>query len=195
MLFEIDEFGDGFRLIAIDPGTNTCGFAVLDVDVDTWKVTVDTAYTVKANRFVTTYKTITETYSEKTARLHGYNKHLVDLCETIEPFAVCSEAPFMGRFAAAYGALKEQVKCFHDAAKDHDQTMPFLLVEPTPVKKFMGVKGNSGDKDLMSKALCSRSDILYGDGLNPSDLDEHSVDAVCVGLYWVDKMKAAVEGG
>lgn len=144
-----------------------------------------TAYTVKGNQFITQNKLFAQIHGDKYAKLKGYESHLVELCKRVEPYMVGSEAPYMGRFAAAFGALKEQCMVLRKAGYIYDWTMPFMFIEPTPVKKFMGAKGS--DKTLMTKGLKKRVDVDMGD-IKIDDLDEHSIDATCVGLYWLDQI-------
>lgn len=181
---------DDLRIIAIDPGTNSCGFSVLSINLETQKISVLTSYTVKGNQFITQNKMYAELHGDKYAKLKGYQEHLEKLCEKTDPYMVTSEAPYMGRFAAAFGALKEQCMVLRLAAASYDFTMPFMFIEPTPVKKFMGAKGS--DKTLMTKGLKKRTDVDMS-GIKVDDLDEHAIDSICVGLYWMEKIKEALD--
>ncbi|QNI21111.1 holliday junction resolvase [Vibrio phage vB_pir03] len=180
---------DDLRIVAIDPGINTCGFAVLSISMETFEISILDAYTVKSNSFVTQNKMFAMIHGDKAAKLHGLEEHIHTLCERCEPYMVTSEAPFMGRFAAAFGALKEVTMVLRKGSYRYDFMMPFMFIEPTPVKKHMKVKGTSSDKNLMTVALSKRTDLVWADTIVFDNLDEHSVDAVSVGLYHVDRIR------
>lgn len=187
--------GDDLRIIAIDPGTNKCGFTVLSLNIETKEIKVLTAYTVSGNSFITQNKMFAALHGDKAAKLKGYQMHLKELCERVEPYMVGSEAPYMGRFAAAFGALKEMTTVLRLAANSYDFTMPFLFIEPTPVKKFMGVQGkkNMGNKDAMTEKLQERKDVVWPEDLTIDMLDEHCVDSTCVGLYFIDQILQIID--
>lgn len=183
---------DVFRVISIDPGTNCCGFSVIEIDFETKTPKVIESVTVKGSNLIKRRKAMVETFSEKDAKLHGYADYLRTLLIRWSPDFVCSESPYLGRFAAAYGALKEQLMVFRLVCWQYDRRMEFLMIEPSPVKKHMKVNGKSGDKDLMTKALAARKDLEYGTVVNPEVLDEHEIDSICVGLYFIDRITEAI---
>lgn len=187
--------GDELKIIAIDPGTNKCGFSVLSLNLETKELKVLTAYTVSGNAFITQNKMYAQLHGDKAAKLKGYQQHIKELCDRVDPYMVGSEAPYMGRFAAAFGALKEMTTVLRLGAAKHDWTMPFLFIEPTPVKKFMGVQGKKdmGNKDAMTRQLRTRTDLGWPEDLTIDDLDEHSIDATCVGLYFMDQILQIID--
>jgi Holliday junction resolvasome RuvABC endonuclease subunit len=185
---------DNLRVIAIDPGTNSCGFSILELNLVTWDITVQESITIKANYVLKSRKTLADMIGEKDAKLSGYADILKSFLERWEPDCMVIENPYMGKFAATFGALKEQLMVFRLVAWQFDKRMSVSLIEPSPVKQNMGVSGKSGDKDLMTKALKSRSDVSYSDNVRLIDLDEHSIDSICIGLYEIDKIKRVFYG-
>lgn len=173
---------DCVRIVSIDPGSNRAGFSVLDFDLVTGVTTVQLSHTVKGEVLLRERPRLAEIYGEREARNMCYGDYLHDLLQVYEPFAVASEAPYQGKFVATYRALTEQLTCFRAAVYRYCRSTSFVLVEPSPVKVFMGVKGTSGDKDLMRDALLRRTDVVFAEGVVATELDEHSIDSICVGL-------------
>lgn len=179
---------DSLRIISIDPGSNCAGFAVMDVNLVTRKYHVLYCTTIKGNHLLRKYKELKETHEVRFLRNHGYGEHFSHLLEQWKPHTLSAEASFMGRFAATYKALTEQVTFFRAAAFNWDRLKPFYLYTPPAVKRTVGVSGKSKDKDLMTKALRKRNDILYGNEIELDSLDEHSVDSICVGIHHAETL-------
>ena len=64
--------------------------------------------------------------------------------------------------------------------------MVLNLVEPAPAKKNIGVKGNSGDKELVKQAIANCPDYRMVD---TTILDEHSIDALLIAKYKLDELR------
>lgn len=192
MIIPID---DGIlRIISIDPGTNSAGFSVMGLNVETGEITVEFSRTFLGRDLLKTRKEFSKNHTEKDARLDGYYKRLSSLLKFNCPEAIVCETPYMGRFAATFGALKEQLMLFRLSAWDYDRSLPLNFIEPSPVKVHMGVSGKSGDKDQMHDALKKRTDVSYGDDVVLLNLDEHEVDSICIGLWYLDQLKKVIHG-
>ncbi len=89
----------------------------------------------------------------------------------------------MGRFPNAFGALTEIMLAIRRACWRFDPILPLNVIDPSSVKKFMGVKGTSKDKSAMTRALMAKQELANPSGIPLADLDEHSIDALCVGCY------------
>jgi Holliday junction resolvasome RuvABC endonuclease subunit len=126
---------------------------------------------------------MTDVYGEKEVAIYCYGNILRGLLETWEPSLVVMEAPYLSRMPAAFKALSEIVSTFTQTVMAWDQTVRVLQFDPATVKKGMGVSGKSGDKELMRTALSTSQLPIYYSGVNIHELDEHSVDAICVGLF------------
>lgn len=188
MLRPIDPTGY-LRIASIDPGSNSAGFSVLDYDIETGHIHVVESRTVFGKDLIKLFGPLREKHEERFLRNMAFGDFLEEFLNEWEPFIVCSEAPYMGRFAAAFKALTEQITLLRAAVYRYDLTKPFYLYEPSPVKRTMGVKGTSGDKEAMRKALSKRTDVSYGSGISIDDLDEHSIDSICVGIHQIKRLK------
>lgn len=178
------------RLLAIDPGTTTLGIAVLDVYPDTRKVVPVYVDTVIANDNHEHYRQIGIVHGNRHNRLYQHNQNVLAILEEYNPHYVIHENPFKGKFVDSFAALTACIAYIKMACFEYN---PFLFVDgvdPVTVKKNLGIKLGGGrskerkDKDLVYQHVLAREDI---DSQYLVGLDEHSSDAVAVGLYFIDK--------
>lgn len=166
--------------IGMDPGTKSAGFSVVGLNLDTLTFTVHSSNTVFGKDVIRQYGNLTEVNEERYLRNLGYYEAFEELLQDVNPYTVCSESPFMGKFAATFRALTEQITLWRAAISNWDRSQPLHLYSPPAVKKAVGVKGGSNNKDHMTKALQKRTDVIWAEGVTLSELDEHSVDSICV---------------
>lgn len=178
-------------IISIDPGSNMCGFSVIRYNFESKKYHIEFCDTLNGQQIANNYydKTERESIGDRLTRNLSYGRKLTIMLNQFKPSAVISESPFMGRFAKAFEALVEQVTMFKATVYNFDRSLEFSFLSPTEVKKGMDTKGNSKDKTLMKEALLKRTDIVWHD-IDPLTLDEHSVDATCVGLVAIKMLVA-----
>lgn len=187
MLYPLPE-GDILRIVSIDPGSQTAGFSCIDVNIVSRQYHVVDAVTIKGNDMLREFGELKEVHEERFLRNLGYSQYYVKYLTYWSPATICSEAPYMGRFAAAFKALTEQVTVFRAGAYTWDRSQTFNLYEPSVVKKAMGVKGGSKDKEDMRRALAKRTDISYGKGISLEKLDEHAIDSICVAIHHAERL-------
>ena len=173
-----------FRVLGIDPGTTTLGVAAVSWDMVSKHYRVGNAFTLKANDNHPGYQSIAEIHGGRISRFYQQADELRNVFANVQPHAVIVESPFMGRFAQSFGALTECVLNIRQLVYEYDFTMPMFEVKPTTVKKVVGVhKNKMGDKEDVRRALRERTDIIWDIDLEA--LDEHSVDAVAIALYYL----------
>lgn len=179
---------DCIRVLSIDPGSNMCGFSIMDWNVGQKTGTIQYAHTVDSKEALSALgdalNIMRHTHDDKALRLYGYAKVLSRLMDEYMPTIIGSESPYMGKFPQAFRTLAELTFLFRLTVSSKDSLANFVFVDPSGLKKFMKVPGNNGDKELMKKALISREDLFYANGIDPHSLDEHSIDSICVG-YWL----------
>ncbi len=181
-------------VIGIDPGTNCCGFAIFSIGLHTHTVSLVEAHTVKRGPLLKGHDSEVELSDERFVVIKEYAKHLMGLLETYNPILVGSEGPYLGSFAQTFAALREMLIAFKATVYKFCRVVPFNVQAPSIIKTHMGVKGTSGDKTAMTSALKARKDITYPCEGYIDTLDEHSVDAGCVGLYTVDRALKLLRG-
>lgn len=172
-----------YRIVSIDPGTDTLGTAVLDIDLDQRQVAVAEVYTFHGSRLQRLFPLVVSVHGERMARLMAHEENLLSFFNYARPHGIVSESPYMGRFPSAFAALTECVSAIRRAVHRYDPLMPLHVVDPSTVKKNVGVKGTSGDKSAMARAIANLPDLKNPSQIPFAELDEHSVDAIAVGYY------------
>lgn len=176
-----------FTVMGIDPGTSTLGVSVITWDLQAPRYTVDFAFTLKATDNTQGYHYVEELHGNRTARLQQHHDEILQWLHQIRPHAVIAESPFQGRFAQSFAALTECIAVIRQAVMRYDMHMPLNLVDPPTVKRAAGVKlGRKTDKEDVRRALAIRSDLTWG--MDLGCLDEHSVDAIAVGLHYYQSL-------
>lgn len=172
-----------FRLLAIDPGSNEAGFVIMDYYVSSKKKVILAQYTYTAKEALFGKKREASEHGVKVVKLIGYMDFLKKTLDAWTPDVVICESPFMGKRAQAFRVLSELTILFQITAVLDDTDRAFKFVTPPEVKKNVGVKGNSGDKEDMTKALKGRSDVHYHYGITIEDFSEHTIDAACIAIW------------
>lgn len=177
------------RVAATDPGTNQLGLVVMDI-MENGNIVIVHVETLEGVKLAREFPGIIDTHGEKFAKLYGIEKHLERVFKEYEPQLIVSESPYMGRFPAAFAALVECLGTIRKAVFRYCRTLPLRLLDPASVKQGMLVSGKSGDKSLMLAALVKLGDrITFADPITLADLDEHTIDAICVGLVQCHLLK------
>lgn len=172
-----------FRVVGIDPGTETLGFGVLDLYLTTGEVRIAHAETLDLVKLVSDFRHEEKVHGARTARLMALEERLFIYFEHYQPHAICSESPYMGRFPQAFAALTECVSFVRRAVVRYDRYMPLELVDPPTAKKAVGVVVKRGiTKDDVKIAL-EKLALNCADGVDLQALDEHSIDALAVAYH------------
>lgn len=171
-----------FIYLSIDPGTNSLGITINGVDFRTKEKQVLHSTTVHIDKLaeIKYGDTIVLTHGLRYAKVHCCYEVVLKFLIDWNIQAVVSESPYMGRFPQAFGALVECVQAMRNAVFQYNPYLTFNTIDPATIKKSLGVKGNSGDKNAMTVAvgnmLNGSYDIQY--------LDEHAIDSIAVGHAW-----------
>lgn len=168
-----------FQYLSIDPGSNSLGLTINAVNFATRQKTILHSTTVHIDKLAQLH------YGDSLVLTHGLRFAKMQVCRSAvfkmacdwEIQAVVSESPYMGRFPQAFGALVECIQAMQNGIMDYNTLLPFNMIDPATVKKAMGVKGNSGDKNAMRSAITS----ILPAGWNIDYFDEHAIDSMGVG--------------
>lgn len=168
------------RLLAIDPGTSTLGVALLSWDFGP-NFVVEHAFTAKV-------KDEDDTFTEMNGNRLGRMRCLINVVDeelnSFEPHVIIAESPFLGRFPQAFAALVELLTLLRLSVNRYNSQLPLYTIDPKTVKKAVGVDlGKKNDKDDVTQALRIHPDLAWN--VDIETLDEHSIDAVAVGLYYL----------
>ena len=169
-----------YRFIALDPGTETLGVAVFEIDMVNRQAHVISAYTLHASRSHHHHESDALLYGDRYARLEAHCIALQRIFTQYQPAAIVSEAPFMGRFPQAYAALVECVSMIQRAIREYSYTMVLEMVDPMTAKQAVGVSKRGSNKLLVRDGVLALPDLVFN-GFDPRTLDEHAIDAIAVG--------------
>lgn len=166
------------RLLSIDPGTDTLGVSVFDVDLRQKRKVLVTAFTYTASKHIDGLldNSQWEMIDEKYLRLQRHYGHMLDILNYYQPHLIYHENAFMGKFPKAYEGLVQCLSEIKRAAKDYNPYIPVTGLAPMEAKSYIG--GISKDQVLNSVKRIKDLENLY-----PiiNTLDEHAVDSIAIG--------------
>lgn len=169
-----------YRIIGIDPGTETLGVCILDINMQTGEIDSTQAFTLVASKSIYFDKELSNIQDHKTARLKAHLFNLQNLFLHTQPSLVASEAPFYNRMRpSAYAPLVETMMVIREALLTFNRYSRLMVLDPPRVKKAVGAKGNA-KKEEVEAALRKYQSILKLSKKAMDEMDEHSVDATCV---------------
>lgn len=183
-----------YRVLGIDPGSVTLGVAVLDFDLDTRTVELVDARTFDASKGLAAYRNVVAIHGERVARLIAHEQGLWTYFCTMRPQAIVSESPYLGRFPQAFAALTECITAIRRAVLQYDPFMPLYMADPMTVKAAVGVHGKGRkDKQALRKenvqAAVVALPLINRTGIDLTQLDEHSIDAIAVAMSRLVEMQ------
>lgn len=167
-----------YRILAIDPGTDTLGISLFDIDLVNHTITLVFSDTFQASKWIDAYTENTqwELQDEKYMRLHRHAEHIFGLLLRYQPHMVVHESAFMGKFPKAYQGLTECLYAIRQAVFRYSPYLPLVGITPMEVKYYIGgVK-----KGEVLEAVSKLSDIYNLYTYLPY-LDEHAVDSIAIG--------------
>lgn len=173
-----------YRLVGLDPGSNTFGASVLDVDLATQEISLIHAETFVGESLARAYFHVINVHGNRVARLMALEEVLYNFFRDNEPHGIIAESPYLGRFPKTFAALTEAITTIRRATFRYDMFMPLLMIDPTSVKNGVGmriVKGKT--KEDVKEAVKALKDLSNPYGIDLDALDEHSIDAIAVAYY------------
>lgn len=167
------------RLCGIDPGISNLGISIIDLYSDD-RLIVNYSETLVGDNLINPKQFICEVFGKRYAKIVAITNGISDILQIYYPNIVISEAPFYNPHCPeAYAALVEVINMTKHTVFNFNPSVYFETIDPSTIKKSMGVSGRSGDKDLMRMALLNKN-IIYNNGINPAILSEHAIDSICV---------------
>lgn len=185
MQLEIPNGYANVTMVAIDPGSTTCGVAIYNLDTEHKKILNISAFTIEVDKlhdYTGLYQDVT---TERMIRIAKLKKCISDIVTSVGAKIVVSEAPFYNRFMPmAYGALLEIVSAINQTVHEVSPELVFNSYAPQMVKMTVGAAGIKG-KEVIKDKLKSNL-VLYPKIISDFDmLDEHSLDAIAVGYTFL----------
>ena len=176
-LSEYPDDRDTFTILGVDPGSETVGYAIIEVGIKSLDIVNATAFTVTGSKLPQLCYTDTELYHDRYARIQAHRDAFKRILETLDPLAKVCESPFFNpRRPSAFGVLMEVVAAIQETVRLWDNWKSVKFVDPPTAKKSFGAAGNAGKPD-MAIAYQKLSQLHFPGTMN---LDEHSIDALAI---------------
>ena len=189
-MLQLPEAPPIYRIISIDPGSDTLGVALLELDLSTYKVTLRNAVTLKAARSLKHLPFTVETFGERYTRLQSHARDVYQILLQTQPQCVISEAPYMGRFPQAFETLVECLYMLREVVVKYDPAMCLETIDSPSAKKAVGAPGKKPKgmgkeeyKESVRKGILKLKRLQVAPGVDLLALDEHAIDAIAVGCY------------
>jgi Holliday junction resolvasome RuvABC endonuclease subunit len=184
-MFHLKDDGAPYRIVGIDPGTDTVGFAVIDLNLLSGKMDIGDVKTLVGSERLKYYRRRREIHGDRFVRLQLLKESLIDGFMDLQPHAVICESPYFNpRRPGAFYALVEAVNMVQHAVYAYCPDMVLNMIDPAKTKANLGVSGKSGDKEAIGPAL-ARAPYLHGSPRFAAlpVWDEHSRDALAIAYY------------
>lgn len=183
------ELNSVLTVVAVDPGINDLGLAVLTLDLKTQDLSIGPAYHIQPKHWQG-YKQCVDVQDERMQKEVAIRTFFVWALDHFQPHVVVIESPFLHQMVNAFESLTIIMTLLRHDALDYDSGMPVIKVPPTVAKSALGVK-DFKDKQAVKDAILQRTDVEMDRGLVRS-LTEHATDAIAVGLTYLLTLKESL---
>lgn len=181
-----------YRILSIDPGSDTLGIAMIDVDLQHFTATLTHANTIYAGKAIRHHDFVVETFGERQARLNHHAANLRRYLYSAYPHCVVSEAPYMGRFPQAFETLVECLYMLRGVVAEYDPSLCMETIDAPTAKKVVGAPGKrpkgmdkNDYKETVRTGILGLGKLRLAPGVDIWRYDEHAIDAIAVGCYKV----------
>lgn len=192
------EQGGVCRILSIDPGTDTLGVCVIEVDLTDYTPTLLEATTYRGSRAIIHDANLNSNphIPDRFARnlYHMYN--VESILRHYGIHYVVYETAYMGKFATAYEGLVECLTLLRMAVRRYDELVPMYGVPTKNAKKSIGAKQPRKKPEVMEAI-----DVIVNTGklkCTPSivrPFDEHTSDAIAVGWHFYTRLVDILKKG
>lgn len=181
-MLKIPVRGDGVvKFVGIDPGTSFPGISVYSYNVESRKIVRAAAHCFNLEKLAR--EAIKSQYQNpRYLRLQVFRGILRDILRKERPIKVASEHPYLN--SRTPGAVIPLAECLYMIEQEVHEYNPHLCLEridPSSIKNSVGVKGNSGDKEAMTKAILKIPEIMEVLTMDITTMDNNAVDSLAVG--------------
>lgn len=180
-MLAIPKDGHGIvKFIGIDPGTNTPGVGIIHYDTVEKRIVKVSAQCLKLERMIRRSPHLSH-QAERFLKLMALEKFLTTMFRKERPLGVGCESPFINqKRPGAVIPLAECMLVVERAVYCYDPHTKLEKIDPSTIKKTVGVKGTSSDKHDMTEAMLKIpeiADVFSGD---LKSMDNNAVDGVAV---------------
>lgn len=174
------------NMVAIDPGLNTCGVSIFELDTLNKNIVSISSFTIETEKLSDDSCLFLDLVSDRFVKIYKLCNCLRRIIEITNAKIVVSEAPFYNRLMPmAYGALLEVVSSIQKTVVSVSNDVQFEMYAPQLVKKHVGAAGKKG-KDIIKESIEKIPHLLNKVVSDYSLLDEHSIDSIAVGHTYLE---------
>ena len=177
----IIELGDGVVcFVGIDPGSRRPGICLLYYNLTTKQIVRVWARVYNLDRYAD--RAIHVDYqNHRFLRIKAFKEILGSLFRMNRPSNIASEHPYINpRTPGAVIPLAECLFASEEAVYEYNPYMKLERIDPSSIKNAVGVKGNSGDKTAMTKAIAAIPELSNCIVGNLATMDNNAVDSIAV---------------
>lgn len=174
--------GSGEIIFSADPGIDNFGICISVGDYSNKTSMVLEAYTFIPSKISDNFS-CSVSQSIRDVKLSLISEEIKRLYDVYRFTSVVCEANYMQASVQAFKSLTECVGCIRHTVDFLNSNIAVQQYEPSVVKHTMGVIG--GEKDDMKAALLSCRSIQLPRYVSEIYMDEHTVDAICIGYHHI----------
>lgn len=181
-MYYIEPAGEAdIRIMGIDPGTDTMGVAIVDVNIETNKPHLVFGMTIHASKELSEHEDAVEIVGSRDVRIDIIGGHIKQILVAACPTLVVAESPFYrpGR-ANAYEALVECFKKLREVVRYYSPTLTLRRIDPVTAKNYVGVSHVGDSKAAVEKAVIELYRCTETEAIFDQCFDEHTYDALAV---------------
>lgn len=175
---------DCVRVMGIDPGSRTLGISILTCFPYEQKLQLDEAWTLNTEKVIQLKRFRVARVGENQVRMEAIEEEILMALQNFYPDAVVMETPYLGRLPQSFFVLTQVMVAIGRAVDAYSAAMFLNKIDPSTVKKTIGVPGTSSDKGLVRKAVEGLANLENLSGRPLKSLSEHAIDATAVGHYY-----------
>lgn len=166
--------------VGIDPGTSFPGVGIIHYDVPNKKIVRVSGRVFNLERMARD-EIKRDRQQARFLRLLSFKEALRNTFINHKPIKIASEHPYINpRTPGAVIPLAECLFMTESAVHDYNPDLSLEKIDPSSIKKAVGVSGSSGDKLAMARAIKNIPE-LYDVLVDDIDtMDNNAVDAVAV---------------
>lgn len=176
-----------FRIVSIDPGTETMGVALLGLHPITLEQSFIEAFTMRGSVLNYYWGNVMHDGDGRDSRLLALEDQLVNYFNRVQPHMVVYEDNYLGASPQSFKALIEACMCIRHAIWRYNPYLASYTVKPNQAKSIVNAIPKRGMSQEERKELVRQGLMVYQPlrvpPLTLATLDEHSVDSVAIGAY------------
>jgi len=160
-MLNIPDSGSGIvKIIGIDPGTTFPGISIIGYCLEDKEIVSVSSICLNLDR-ITKHSDYIEYQPFRFLKLMKLKEYLSEIFYTEKPILVAAEHPYMNpRMPGAVIPLAQCFMAIQTAVFEFNPRLDTTFIDPSTIKKSVGVKGTSGDKNAMTIAISKIPEIM-----------------------------------